>query len=289
MLRDAVRGVVVVAAELAEEAGRRALGAAEGLLARGGVDVAELERRLGGPFPTSPEELRTLAGEAVTAGRAGIDLVTGVARSEVERVFEKVGDQVVKVGVVLSFLESKLREVEEEEPAPAKPESRAGGLFQAGWEAEAPAYESEPGNGWDAEEWAEPEPEDVPSAAPVAPERAAPRKAAAKGSTPATGGAAEKATAKKSTAKKTASAGTAKKAAAKKTASASAGAAKKTTAKKTTAKKTASASAGTAKKAAARKVAVKKTAAAGTARKTSAKKTTVVRRSSSAKGSGSDG
>ncbi|MFG2824948.1 hypothetical protein ACGFX4_36650 [Kitasatospora sp. NPDC048365] len=275
MLRDAVRGVVVVAAELAEEAGRRALGAAEGLLARGGVDVAELERRLGGPFPTSPEELRTLAGEAVTAGRAGIDLVTGVARSEVERVFEKVGDQVVKVGVVLSFLESKLREVEEEQPAPAKPESRAGGLFQAGWEAEAPAYESEPGNGWDAEEWAEPEPEDVPSAAPAAPRKAMPRKPAAGKST------AKKAAAQGSAAGSAAKKSTAKKAAAKKATGTSA-AAKKAAAKKT-------ASAGTAKKAAARKVAVKKTAAAGTARKTSAKKTTVVRRSSSAKESGSDG
>ncbi|MFD5563635.1 hypothetical protein [Kitasatospora griseola] len=133
MLRDAVRGVVVVATELAEEASRRVLGAAEELLQRTGE------------LPPGVEQLRVLAGEAVTAGRAGVDLVAGVAKGEAERVFEKVGDQVVKVGVVLSFLESKLREVDEPaapepEPAPkeptVRPAARAQGLFDAGWDAE---------------------------------------------------------------------------------------------------------------------------------------------------------
>ncbi|MFC8721122.1 hypothetical protein, partial [Kitasatospora sp. NPDC057198] len=144
MLQDAVRGVrgvLVVAGELVEEAGRRVLDTAGGLLQQGGE------------LPPGVEQLRVLAGEVVTAGRAGVDLVAGVARGEVERVFEKVGDQVVKVGVVLSFLESKLREVEEEpaadprveEPPTAEPReeqpvvrpaARAQGLFDAGWDAE---------------------------------------------------------------------------------------------------------------------------------------------------------
>ncbi|MFD0569599.1 hypothetical protein ACFQ0T_10465 [Kitasatospora gansuensis] len=116
MLRDAVRGVVVVAAEVAEEAGKRVAG----LLERSGVHVAGLEQ-----FPPSVKTLQTLAEEAVTAGRAGIDLAVGVTRGEVDKLFEKVGDQVTKVGVVLSFLESRLREVEEPAPTPARRPVRA--------------------------------------------------------------------------------------------------------------------------------------------------------------------
>ncbi|WP_035867278.1 hypothetical protein [Kitasatospora cheerisanensis] len=111
MLRDAVRGVVVVAAELAEEASRRVAGAAE-----------ELRKRTG-ELPSELEQLRSLAEQAVTAG---VDLVTGLAKGRADQVFEKVGDQVVKVGVVLSFLESKLREVDEPEaaePAASEPEA----------------------------------------------------------------------------------------------------------------------------------------------------------------------
>ncbi|WP_344641504.1 hypothetical protein, partial [Kitasatospora cystarginea] len=139
MLRDAVRGVVVVATELAEETGKRVVGAATGLLERGGVDVAAIERTVSEQFPPSARSLQTLAGEAVTAGRAGLDLAVGVARGEVEKVFERVGDQVVKVGVVLSYLESKLREVEEQPhlPPESKPEARAAGLFEAGWDERA--------------------------------------------------------------------------------------------------------------------------------------------------------
>lgn len=118
MLPKTVRGAVDVAAGLVEEVGKRVVGTAAGLLEKGGLDVAELERRLGGQFPPSAESLQTLAEEALTAGRAGVDLAVGVARGEVEKAFERVGDQVTKVGVVLAYLESKLREVEEEGVAP---------------------------------------------------------------------------------------------------------------------------------------------------------------------------
>ncbi|MEU1507046.1 hypothetical protein [Kitasatospora sp. NPDC005748] len=144
MLPKTVRGAVEVAAGLVEEVGKRVVGTAAGLLEMSGVDVAEVERRLGGPFPPSAKSLQTLAEEAVTAGRAGVDLAVGVARSEVEKAFEKVGDQVTKVGVVLAYLESKLREVEEEavpaaspqeeEPGTAAPAPRADALFGHGWE-----------------------------------------------------------------------------------------------------------------------------------------------------------
>jgi len=268
MLRDAVRGVVVVASELAEEAGKRVLGAAEGLLQRGGVDVAGLERRLGGQFPPSAESLRTMAGEAVTAGRAGVDLVAGVARSEVERVFEKVGDQVVKVGVVLGYLESKLREVEEEEPAvvrPAakpgaarKPAGRADGLFGAGWDG-APAA-------------AEPATESAPAAQPV-------RKPAARrgAKAPADGATAGKAGAEKAGARKA----PAKKAPARKAAAGKAPA-EKTVVKKTVAKKTVT-----------RKAATSGTATVATTRKGAAKKTvvrkSVAKKAAPEKGVDSDG
>ncbi|MDH6128465.1 hypothetical protein [Kitasatospora sp. GP82] len=143
MLRDAVRGVVVVATELAEETGKRVVGAAAGLLERSGVDVAAIERTVGEQFPPSAKSLQTLAEEAVTAGRAGLDMAVGVARGEIDKVFERVGDQVVKVGVVLSYLESKLREVEEQPhvQSQARPEGRADGLFDAGWDERAPEPE----------------------------------------------------------------------------------------------------------------------------------------------------
>ncbi|MDH6579343.1 hypothetical protein [Kitasatospora sp. MAP5-34] len=180
MLRDAVRGVTVLAVELAEETGKRVVGTAAGLLERSGVDVAAIERTVAEQFPPSVRSLQMLAGEAVTVGRAGLDLAVGTARAEAEKIFELVGDQVVKVGVVLGYLESRLREVEEEHPAPAaKPEARAGDLFGVGWEAEA---ESEIA-AEEAEEAAPPEPvaeEPVPVPEPT--KKAAPvkKKAAAK-------------------------------------------------------------------------------------------------------------
>ncbi|MGW3183134.1 hypothetical protein ACWDD9_28055 [Kitasatospora sp. NPDC001119] len=139
--------MVETAAGVVEEVGKLVVGTASSILEKAGVDVAGVERRLGGQFPPSVETLQTLAGEAVTAGRAGVDLAVGVARNEAEKVFEKVGDQVTKVGVVLAYLETKLREVEEEAPAAAAgpgaygaeepvPAPRAGDLFGRGWEAE---------------------------------------------------------------------------------------------------------------------------------------------------------
>ncbi|WP_416875664.1 hypothetical protein [Kitasatospora sp. SC0581] len=139
--------MVETAAGVVEEVGKLVVGTASSILEKAGVDVAGVERRLGGQFPPSVETLQTLAGEAVTAGRAGVDLAVGVARNEAEKVFERVGDQVTKVGVVLAYLETKLREVEEEAPAAASgpgaygaeepvPAPRAGDLFGRGWEAE---------------------------------------------------------------------------------------------------------------------------------------------------------
>ncbi|WP_431681132.1 histone H1-like repetitive region-containing protein [Kitasatospora sp. KL5] len=260
MLRDAVRGVVVVAAGIAEEAGRRVVGAAVGLLERGGVDVAAVERRIAEQLPPSVQSLQTLANEAVTVGRAGVDLAVGVARSEVERVFERVGDQAVKVGVVLSYLESRLRAVEDEEqPAaggPAKRGNRADGLFDDGWDD---GVDGAPGP---EVVFAEPLPEPA-AQAPAA--EAAEAADAAEG--PAAGAeeaaTAQKPAAKRAPAKKTsAQPAAARKAAAKKTT------AKKTTAKKTTAKKTTTRKA-TAKRTAAQPSAVKK----ATAKKTVVKKT----------------
>ncbi|GAA0666272.1 hypothetical protein GCM10010193_17310 [Kitasatospora atroaurantiaca] len=216
MLRDAVRGVAVVAAELAEETGKRVVGAATGLLERSGVDVAAIERTVGQQFPPSAKSLQTLAEEAVTAGRAGLDLAVGVMRSEVEAVFERVGDQVVKVGVVLGYLESKLREVEE--PA-ARPEPRADGLFDAGWEdgdragrsvvserVEVEVEEPAPAKKATAKKaTAKKSTTEKPAARKATTKKTAPTKAAAKKTTVKT--AAKKATAKKAAPAKKAAAG----------------------------------------------------------------------------------
>ncbi|WP_327682022.1 hypothetical protein [Kitasatospora sp. NBC_00458] len=270
MLPKTVREAVEAAAVLVEEVGKRVVGTAAGLLEKGGIDVADVERRLGGPFPPSARSLQTLAGEAVTAGRAGVDLAVGVARGEVEKVFEKVGDQVTKVGVVLAYLEGKLREVEEDgaprqsepEPAPA-PAPRAGGLFENGWEDEAPSAgpgaAGGPGTASGAavpERIAVDEPVEVDPPVPPNGAQVARRSTAPKAAAPAPGSADE-------------AAGTpGGKAAAGKPAEAPAGkkAAKKAAAGKPAAKKTAAGEGKpAAKKAAARKTAVKKTAVKRTA------------------------
>ncbi|MGA5823478.1 hypothetical protein ACPC54_37140 [Kitasatospora sp. NPDC094028] len=233
MLPRTVRGAVAVAAVVVEEVGKRVVETAAAVLEKTGVDVAEVERRLGGQFPPSAEKLQALAGEAFTAGRAGVDLAVGVARGEVEKVFEKVGDQVTKVGVVLAYLESKLSELEGEQPAAAEPEPdlnpyavevtedepapapRADDLFGRGWERDADewAEEQAPAEPIAAERVEVDEPVEfdppVTPVAPVAPVKraAAARKAAAEQP------AAEQLAAKKATAKKAA----AKKATAKRT------------------------------------------------------------------------
>ncbi|WP_329490160.1 hypothetical protein OG618_27170 [Kitasatospora sp. NBC_01246] len=279
MLPKTVRGAVEVAAGLVEEVGKRVVGTAAGLLEMSGVDVAEVERRLGGPFPPSAKSLQTLAEEAVTAGRAGVDLAVGVARSEVEKAFEKVGDQVTKVGVVLAYLESKLREVEEEavpaaspqeeEPGTAAPAPRADALFGHGWELDdepaAPAARvgGEPivAERVEVDEPVETDPPVPPAVAkkPAAAEKPAERKPAAK-----------KPVAKKAAAQKPAA-----QVPAAQVPAAQAPAVKKAVVKKAAAKKPAeqqpaerkpAAKQAAAKKAPAKRTAVKKTAAATTER-----------------------
>ncbi len=245
---------MAAAAVLVEEVGKRVVGTAAGLLEKGGIDVTEVERRFGGQFPPSAQSLQTLAEEAVTAGRAGVDLAVGVARGEVEKVFEKVGDQVTKVGVVLAYLESKLREVEDEddeegarpEQAGPPPAPRAGGLFEDGWEQETRASAG-------AERIVVDEPVEVDPPGPPNGTAVVAAAAAEK--------AAEKTPAKKAAARKPAAAKkaapVAKKAAAKKTA------VKKTAVKKTsTAKKPTEAGAEQppAKRTATRKTTVRRTA-----------------------------
>ncbi|WP_158516530.1 hypothetical protein [Kitasatospora sp. MBT66] len=258
MLPKTVRGAVAAAAVLVEEVGKRVVGTAAGLLEKGGIDVTEVERRFGGQFPPSAQSLQTLAEEAVTAARAGVDLAVGVARGEVEKVFEKVGDQVTKVGVVLAYLESKLREVEDEddeegarpEQAGPPPAPRAGGLFEDGWEQETRASAG-------AERIVVDEPVEVDP--PVPPNGTAVVAAAAAEK------AAEKTPAKKAAARKPAAA---KKAAP---------AAKKAAAKKTAVKKTAVKKTSTAKNTAAAKKPAEAGAEQPPAKRTATRKTTVRR------------
>ncbi|MEY9947092.1 hypothetical protein [Kitasatospora sp. GAS1066B] len=224
------RGYVELAAGLAEAAGKRVLGTAAELLERAGVDLETVERTVTTQVPPAVQRLETLVQEAVTVGRGGVDLAVGLARAEAEKAVERVGklgDQVVKVGVVLAYLEGKLRGLEGEEAAgdgaareqretstESTPRAgRAEGLFAADWEPEQEWSATQEDAGWATA--AEP---DVP---PVVKRTPTPRKAAAKKSS------AEQSPAKTSAAtKKTA---TAKEPAA----------ANKTTAKKTTAKKAA--------------------------------------------------
>ncbi|MFJ4189521.1 hypothetical protein [Kitasatospora sp. NPDC089509] len=254
MLPRTVRGAVAAAAVVVEEVGKRVVDTAAAILERTGVDVAEVERRLGGQFPPSAQTLQTLAEEAVTAGRAGVDLAVGVARNEVEKAFEKVGDQVTKVGVVLAYLESKLREVEEEpvvagsaaEPYPGEepvPAPRAGDLFGRGWEFEDERVAAEPvvAERVEVDEPVEFDPpvspvSPVPPVAVVEPavngttaRKSAPRKTAPKKSAPRKSVPKKAATDKAGTDKPATEKATGKKAAAKKT----------TVAKKSSARKTA--------------------------------------------------
>ncbi|MEU3573103.1 hypothetical protein AB0E96_32465 [Kitasatospora sp. NPDC036755] len=255
--------MVETAAGVVEEVGKLVVGTATSILEKAGVDVAGVERRLGGQFPPSVETLQTLAGEAVTAGRAGVDLAVGVARNEAEKVFEKVGDQVTKVGVVLAYLETKLREVEEEAPPAGSgpgadeaeepvPAPRAADLFGRGWEFEEERSEA-PASGEPivAERVEVDEPVEVDP--PVPPLSAATPVTPVPSEEPA----AEKSAARKRTAKKAAAGKPAAKT--KKTAAKQAAAKKTTTVKKTSTAKQAEAQPGTpAKRAATRKTTVRK-------------------------------
>ncbi|WP_371500155.1 hypothetical protein OG871_27115 [Kitasatospora sp. NBC_00374] len=277
MLRDAVRGVVAVATTIAEETGKRVLTTATGLLERGGVDVAAVERRFAEQFPPSGRSLQSLAEEAVTVGRAGVDMAVGVARAEAEKVFERVGDQVVKIGVVLSFLESQLRNTEEEPAAaagadqpPARPAARAEALFEAGWDDEEWGSRAETdAETVPADAWAVPEEEPEPDEKPAEPVTGPAARSTGPGKAPAKKAPAKKAPAAKRTAKaptpreampKEAPAHPVEKPAAKKATG------KKTVAKKTVARKTVAGGAEPTKpagrKTAARKTVVRKTSAA---------------------------
>ncbi|MFJ7912070.1 hypothetical protein [Kitasatospora sp. NPDC096204] len=291
--------MVETAAGVVEEVGKMVVGTATSILEKAGVDVAGVERRLGGQFPPSVETLQTLAGEAVTAGRAGVDLAVGVARNEAEKVFEKVGDQVTKVGVVLAYLETKLREVEEEAPAAASgpgayeaeepvPAPRAGDLFGRGWEFEeersAARTADEPivAERVEVDEPVEVDPP-VPPVPPVSVAAPAPKEEAA--AAPETAAPGKSTAAKDTAAKDTAAKDTAAKDTPAK------GTAKKSVAKKSAAKKTAAPERTTAKKAAAKKTTtVKKTATAkqaeaqpGTPAKRAATRKTTVRKATSTK------
>ncbi|MBP0453421.1 hypothetical protein J5Y04_28320 [Kitasatospora sp. RG8] len=276
MLPKTVRGAVEVAAGLVEEVGKRVVGTAAGLLEKSGVDVAEVERRLGGQFPPSAQSLQTLAEEAVTAGRAGVDLAVGVARGEVEKAFERVGDQVTKVGVVLAYLESKLREVEEDGDGPAAgpqagagepgPAPRADGLFGQGWEREDEPVASAPvvAERVEVDAPVEVDPPVPPTRAERVREAAAeerPQKAPAKGTATA------KPAAGRTTGKKTADGKSASGTAATNGAVTKKAVSKKTTAKKAATKTTTTGTA-TAKKATAKKA----TAGSTATRKTSTRK-----------------
>ncbi|WP_143685683.1 hypothetical protein [Streptomyces sp. 1331.2] len=293
--------MVETAAGVVEEVGKRVVGTAAVILEKAGVDVADVERRLGGQFPPSAKTLQTLAEEAFTAGRAGVDLAVGVARNEAEKVFEKVGDQVTKVGVVLAYLESKLSEVEEEAPAAEPgtgaygaeepvPAPRADDLFGRGWEFEeersAGRSVGEPivAERVEVDEPVEVDPP-VPPATPAAPAvPAVPRKAPARRTAAEKGAgkeagkenaAAGKPVAKKAPARKA----TAEKAPAEKTAgktAAKAAAGKAAARKTTTVKKSA-----TAKQAAAQPKAATQPKAA--AKRTATKRTTVRKATSTKK------
>ncbi|MDH6113533.1 superfamily II DNA/RNA helicase [Kitasatospora sp. MAP12-15] len=182
-MRDTLREYVEFATGLAEGAGKRVVGTATGLLERAGVDLEAVERTVAAQLPPSVQSLQTLVGELATAGRTGVDLAVGLARTEAEKAVERVGrlgDQVVKVGVVLSYLEGKLRDLEGGEPEQRPsadrrepPAARAQGLFGEDWwpEEESAALDEEPV----LDE--EPAPAAVP-AKKAAPRKAAPRKAA---------------------------------------------------------------------------------------------------------------
>jgi hypothetical protein len=273
-MRDALRTCLQIAGGLAEATRRRTAHAARELLDQAGIDVDDLQRKIGERIPP---EVQTLTDELIASGRANRDLLTGLIREEVDKTLSRVGriaDEVTKVGVVLEVLERRVRNLEAEEPLQDDAPSEA--APEAAPVTTAPvADEAGPGAGTDAD------------AGAAAPGRARPARKTVQAEKPAAAGAgtappAKKASSSKSvagkpavksgeaapagakTAKAPVKKAAAKKAAAKKATPAATPAtapAKKTAAKKTAAKKTA------AKKTAAKKTAAKKTTARPTAKK----------------------
>ncbi|TKA08986.1 histone [Actinacidiphila oryziradicis] len=268
-MRDALRTCLQIAGGLAEATRRRTAHAARELLDQAGIDVDDLQRKIGERIPP---EVQTLTDELIASGRANRDLLTGLIREEVDKTLSRVGriaDEVTKVGVVLEVLERRVRNLEAEEPLQDDAPS------EAAPEAAPVADEAGPGAGTDAD------------AGAAAPGRARPARKTVQAEKSAAAGAgaappAKKASSSKSvagkpavksgeaapagakTAKAPVKKAAAKKAAAKKATPAATPAtapAKKTAAKKTAAKKTA------AKKTAAKKTTAKKTTARPTAKK----------------------
>ena len=210
-MRDMLRGWVRFAAGIAEETGRTTVRTAKDLLDRGGLDVDALQRTLAEQVPAP---VQSVAGDVLEVGRVGRDAVVGLVRSEAERTWHlvgRMGDQVVKAGVLLELLERKLREVEgsgSESPPPA-PRARAETLFGADWQAEDVAAERssvepvripveeepEPGGPAAAEELATTRHTDRPTGGPAVEKPPAERTAVKKS-------AAKKAAVKKAAAKK---------------------------------------------------------------------------------------
>jgi hypothetical protein len=256
-MRDALRTCLQIAGGLTEATRRRTAEAARELLDQAGIDVDDLQRKIGERIPP---EVQTLTDELIASGRANRDLLIGLVREEVDKTLSRVGwiaDEVTKIGVVLEALERRVRNLEADEPlqdeaaSAADPEAApvSTAPVAPGAGGDLPAKKAAPSNSVAARPVVE-SGEAPPAGAKAA--KAPVKKAAAKKATPAAKPetAPAQATGKKTAAKK------ATPAAKPETAPAQKAAAKKTPVKKTAAKKA------TAKKTAA-KPAAKKAAPAG--------------------------
>ena len=298
MLRDYLKLAADAAAGAAGEFRRRAEAGARELVELSGLDPEQLRAKV-------PASVQSLAEEVVGAGRNNSELLVGLVRSEAEKAWNRLGDGMVQVGVVLELLERQVRALQggEDEAAPAaepkaQPEPESGHESKPGPKPASRAEQAFPGRAPRPVRVVV-DPED--GAASAAAAAAARRRAAVPGMRKVAEGrsaaaptrpteAAEPAPARKTAAKKTAAKKTtAKKTAAKKSVAEQAApkqaAPRKTAVAKKAAAKQASEDGAPAKKAAARKApaetaATKKTAAQqttakkATAKKTAAKKAT---------------
>jgi polyhydroxyalkanoate synthesis regulator phasin len=124
-MRDALRTCLQIAGGLTEATRRRATAVAKELLDQTGIDVDELQRRIGDRIPP---EVQTLADELIASGRANRDLLIGLIREEVDKTMSRVGrlaDEVTKVGVVLEALERRVRNLEDDESPVGAPAASA--------------------------------------------------------------------------------------------------------------------------------------------------------------------
>src|SRR5882757_11371582 len=163
-MRDALRTCLQIAGGLTEATRRRTADAAKDLLDQAGIDVGNLQQRIGAAIPA---EVQTLADELMASGRANRDLLVGLIREEVDKTMGRVGriaDEVTKVGVVLETLERRIRNLEGHGSAPAK----------------APAEPAPPVEHVRVEPEPEPGSESVPAPAPAAKKTAARKTAARK-------------------------------------------------------------------------------------------------------------